>query len=78
MGDISTITAAELVAEIEDIHRFQSADKLTRVAGIAFVRFSSGAKGKRKQVVDCFCGICVKLKVFFKSVNIIVKSFFGI
>nr|WP_317954618.1 IS110 family transposase [Paenibacillus chitinolyticus] len=46
MDGISTVTAAELVAEIGDIHRFSNADKLARFAGIAPIRFSSGGKGK--------------------------------
>lgn len=46
MDGISTVTAAELIAEIGDIRRFSSADKLARFAGIAPVRFSSGGKGK--------------------------------
>ncbi|MEJ9217659.1 IS110 family transposase [Paenibacillus glucanolyticus] len=46
MDGISTVTAAELVAEIGDIRRFSNADKLARFAGIAPVRFSSGGKGK--------------------------------
>ncbi|MNP50442.1 Transposase IS116/IS110/IS902 family protein [compost metagenome] len=46
MDGISTVTAAELIAEIGDIRRFSNADKLARFAGIAPVRFSSGGKGK--------------------------------
>ncbi len=46
MDGISTVTAAELVAEVGDIRRFSNADKLARFAGIAPVRFSSGGKGK--------------------------------
>lgn len=46
MDGISTVTEAELIAEIGDIHRFSNADKLARFAGIAPVRFSSGGKGK--------------------------------
>lgn len=46
MDGISTVTAAELIAEIGDIGRFSNADKLARFAGIAPIRFSSGGKGK--------------------------------
>lgn len=46
MDGISTVTAAELIAEIGDIRRFPNADKLARFARIAPVRFSSGGKGK--------------------------------
>lgn len=46
MDGINVVTVAELVAEIGDIHRFSNADKLARFAGIAPVRFSSGAKVK--------------------------------
>lgn len=46
MDGINVVTASELVAEIGDIHRFSSADKLARFAGIAPVCFSSGGKGK--------------------------------
>lgn len=46
MDGINVVTASELVAEIGDIHRFSSADKLARFAGIAPIRFSSGGKGK--------------------------------
>lgn len=48
MDGINTVTAAQLVAEIGDIHRFSNANKLARFAGIAPVRFSSGGKGKEK------------------------------
>lgn len=46
MDGINIVTAAELVAEIGDIHRFSNADKLARFAGIAPIHFSSGGKGK--------------------------------
>lgn len=46
MDGISTVTAAEPVAEIGDIRRFSNADKLARFAGIAPIRVSSGGKGK--------------------------------
>ncbi|MEK4878366.1 MULTISPECIES: transposase [Paenibacillus] len=46
MDGINIVTAAELVAEIGDIHRFSSGDKLARFAGIAPIRFSSDGKGK--------------------------------
>nr|WP_275446003.1 IS110 family transposase [Paenibacillus sp. ACRSA] len=46
MDGISTVRAAELIAEIGDIRRFSNADKLARFAGIVPVRFSSGGKGK--------------------------------
>ena len=43
---IDVVTASQIIAEIGDIRRFSSADKLSRFAGIAPVRFSSGGKGK--------------------------------
>ncbi len=46
MDGISTVTAAELIAEIGDIRPFSNADKLARFTGIVPVRFSSGGKGK--------------------------------
>ncbi|KAI7256072.1 hypothetical protein KC345_g11033 [Hortaea werneckii] len=48
MDGISTVTAAELVAEIGDIHRFSHADKLACFAGIAPKYFGSGGKGKNE------------------------------
>ena len=42
MPGISFVTAAALIAEIGDISRFTSADKLAKYAGIAPVQYSSG------------------------------------
>ncbi|BBH21383.1 hypothetical protein Back11_27280 [Paenibacillus baekrokdamisoli] len=44
MTGIELVTAAELVAEIGDIHRFASPDKLARFAGIAPIVAGSGNK----------------------------------
>lgn len=44
MTGIDLVTAAELVAEIGDIHRFSSPDKLARFAGIAPITVGSGNK----------------------------------
>lgn len=44
MTGIELVTAAELVAEIGDIHRFASADKLARFAGVAPIAVGSGDK----------------------------------
>lgn len=44
MPGIDVVTAAELVAEIGDIHRFASPDKLARFAGIAPIAVGSGDK----------------------------------
>lgn len=44
MTGIELVTAAELVAEIGDIHRFASPDKLARFAGIAPITVGSGNK----------------------------------
>jgi len=49
MHGISTVTAAELIAEIGDISRFSSADKLANFAGIAPVQHSSGNKQKARK-----------------------------
>jgi transposase len=46
MPGIDTVTAAQLVAEIGNICRFSSADKLARFAGIAPVIYGSGGKTK--------------------------------
>jgi transposase len=46
MPGIDLVTAGYLIAEIGDIHRFSSPDKLARFAGIAPVLFSSAGKGK--------------------------------
>lgn len=48
MPGISTVTSCALISEIGDIHRFSSADKLAKFAGIAPVNFSSAGKGKDK------------------------------
>ncbi len=44
MTGIDLVTAAELVAEIGDIHRFATPDKLARFAGIAPIIVGSGNK----------------------------------
>ncbi len=45
ISGVSTVMAAKLLAEIGDINRFASADRLASYAGIAPVRFSSAGKG---------------------------------
>ncbi|HWQ76794.1 MAG TPA: transposase [Syntrophomonas sp.] len=45
---VSIATASKLIAEIGDIRRFPSADKLARYSGIAPIKFSSGGKGKEQ------------------------------
>ncbi|SYX84016.1 transposase [Paenibacillus alvei] len=49
MPGIDLVTSSALVAEIGDINRFPSADKLARFAGIAPVNFSSGGKGTNQK-----------------------------
>lgn len=44
MTGIDLVTAAELVAEIGDIHRFSTPDKLARFAGVAPIAVGSGNK----------------------------------
>lgn len=44
MTGIDLVTAAELVAEIGDIHRFATSDKLARFAGVAPIAVGSGNK----------------------------------
>ncbi|SDD64462.1 Transposase [Paenibacillus sp. UNCCL117] len=44
MTGIDLVTAAELVAEIGDIHRFATPDKLARFAGVAPIAVGSGNK----------------------------------
>lgn len=46
MPGVDTVTAAALIANVGDVRRFKSADKLARFAGVAPVRFSSAGKGK--------------------------------
>jgi transposase len=46
MTGIDVVTAAQLVAEIGDVHRFSTADKLARFAGIAPVTVGSGNKSR--------------------------------
>ena len=46
MPGIDRITAANILAEIGEITRFPSANKLAKFAGIAPVNFSSAGKGK--------------------------------
>ncbi|REK67925.1 MAG: IS110 family transposase [Brevibacillus sp.] len=46
MTGIDLVTAAELVAEIGDIHRFSTPEKLARFAGIAPIFAGSGGKGR--------------------------------
>ncbi|CAH1059598.1 IS110 family transposase [Paenibacillus pseudetheri] len=46
MTGIDVVTAAELVSEIGDVHRFSNADKLARFAGIAPVIVGSGNKSR--------------------------------
>ena len=48
MPGIGTSIASKLIAEIGDIRRFPSADKLARFAGVAPVKFSSAGKGKEQ------------------------------
>ncbi|GED12589.1 IS110 family RNA-guided transposase [Aneurinibacillus migulanus] len=49
MAGINLVTASALVAEIGDIRRFSSPDKLARFAGIAPVNYSSGGKGRNQK-----------------------------
>lgn len=49
MPGIDLVTASALVAEIGDINRFSTPDKLARFAGVAPVKFSSGGKGKEQK-----------------------------
>lgn len=46
MTGVDVVTSAELAAEIGDIARFKSADKLARYAGIAPIFAGSGGKGR--------------------------------
>ena len=46
---VGTVTAAQLIAEIGDISRFKSAEKLAQYVGIAPVKLSSGGKGIDKR-----------------------------
>jgi hypothetical protein len=48
MPGIGTSIAIKLIAEIGDIRRFPSADKLARFAGADPVKFSSAGKGKEQ------------------------------
>lgn len=46
---VNTVMAAKLLAEIGDINRFASADRLASYAGVAPVCFSSAGKGKEQK-----------------------------
>jgi len=46
---VSTVTASALVAQIGDIKRYKSADKLARFAGVAPIYQGSAGKGKNYQ-----------------------------
>ncbi|THF82722.1 IS110 family RNA-guided transposase [Cohnella fermenti] len=46
MTGIDLVTAADLVAEIGDIHRFATPDKLARFAGVAPIMVGSGGKSR--------------------------------
>jgi transposase len=43
---VGTVTASQIIAEIGDISRFKSADKLAKYAGVAPTKFSSAGKGR--------------------------------
>lgn len=45
---VDTVTASAIVAEIGDISRFSSADKLAKYAGLTPSQMSSGGKGKER------------------------------
>ena len=45
---VSTLTAAKLIAEIADIARFRSPAKLARLAGVAPIPASSGARHRMR------------------------------
>lgn len=49
MPGIGLVTVATLIAEIGDVRRFSSAEKLTRNSGIAPILESSGGKIKLKK-----------------------------
>ncbi|MED4907660.1 IS110 family transposase [Brevibacillus centrosporus] len=68
MHGISTVTAAELIAEIGDISRFPNADKLANFAGIAPVQHSSGNKQKARKsklgnrsLYDIFYNLAIRM-----------------
>ncbi|WP_143317704.1 IS110 family transposase [Clostridium sp. HBUAS56017] len=43
---VGIVTASQIIAEIGDINRFESADKLAKYAGVAPTNFSSAGKGR--------------------------------
>lgn len=49
MPGIDTVTSSAFIAEIGDIHRFATSDKLARYAGIAPIRMGSGGKETMKK-----------------------------
>jgi len=68
MNGINTVTAAELIAEIGDISRFSSSDKLANFAGIAPVQHSSGNKQKARKsklgnrsLYDIFYNLAIRM-----------------
>jgi transposase len=67
MTGIERVTAAELIAEIGDIHRFATSDKLARFAGIAPILVGSGNKVKNykskqgnRELHDIFKGLAIR------------------
>ena len=49
MPGIDTVTSSAFIAEIGDIHRFATSDKLARYAGIAPIKMGSGGKETMKK-----------------------------
>lgn len=49
MPGINLTTASHIIAEIGDIQRFSTSDKLARFAGVAPIHFTSAGKGKEQR-----------------------------
>lgn len=68
MNCLTKMTSAEIVAEIGDINRFSSSDKLARYAGVAPISFSSG--GHDKNIRNQFGNRRLNSKIF----NLAIRS----
>ncbi|MBW4085748.1 IS110 family transposase [Paenibacillus sp. S150] len=71
MTGINVVTAAQLVAEIGDIHRFSSSDKLARFAGIAPVIVGSQVISFEIVRVSRAIGYCMRLLRALRFVRLV-------
>ncbi|WP_425270780.1 transposase [Paenibacillus kribbensis] len=72
---IDNVTASAIVAEIGDISRFTSADKLAKYAGLTPSQMSSGGRGKDRNQRQ---GNRVKNELLSKRISDILNSNHGV